>query len=742
MADIQLTDDLGKSVPDVQIDLSHPSSLLKYAKTELLHLVVAPDFIKLASQSLTAAAPNPISFLLKLEHTFQLGNTGPEINLTPSFQAIIRANTTQGSNLFETDPFGVASTVPDQTGYVSLAVKGSLDLGVSGSSGDLTFGFDANRTIELEYWKAFPFGAGKPTLGEATGKTISGYVIPADVDDLKLLGVNDVCTVSGQGSLKISGGFKVSAAPNPLASVDLPLKTGKIEVKTGVMAGISASFTITGSYQVRVRRTSKDTIELSFYKQKGTTLMTDLSASGGVSVNFGDTDLLESLLGAISTDPNDDATKKLFEDGGLSKDEIATLTGAIKDSLDHSLQTSLDLALSQLTDDEAAFQYEIQPALLDVAASAALHKALEGDLSGLTGFEKGAEGAVLASGVKLLSSVLTTVRKNQIVLKLNLLGLVNFISVSDLIRKCVVVKDPSTGYLTIADSVTGGRINAVVEPQRRREALRKAVFESLMLTATYRVSNTINMPGLTSHNFHFAFNDTTKAAVLAHYLNWFVVMNLLTQQQKENYLKQFPGGGPSTCLIRTEFDSNACQSLFFKSPNQLWDVTHYLELGRQAMRALIDPDNSDIDRYRCALLEDHWPEAVQIGPNDSLASLVGLHLTDSTGRMITPFLRGDVYTIDWWAKAMVEAGTAIVAMQQFLAGADPATLADSHEFSKRRDQLQKKMAGMIGNSPARFDEPWGLVSLFWAAGSRGASGRVVANGLLLQKPDQSPTGGT
>src|SRR5208282_2287666 len=96
-----------------------------------------------APQPLSAAAPNPISFQLKLQHKFQLGNTKPEIDLTPSFQATIRANTTKDSNLFEKDPFKVVATVPNQTGYVSLALQGSLDLGVSGSSGDLTFGFDA-----------------------------------------------------------------------------------------------------------------------------------------------------------------------------------------------------------------------------------------------------------------------------------------------------------------------------------------------------------------------------------------------------------------------------------------------------------------------------------------------------------------------------------------------------------------------------------------------------------------------
>ena len=559
-------------------------------------------------------------------------------------------------------------------------------------------------------------------------------MIPAGVDDLKLLGVNDVCTVSGQGSLKISGGFSVTAAPNPLASVALPLNTGTVAVQTGVVAGISASFTITGSYQVRARRTSNETIELSFYKQRGTALRTDLSASGGVSVTVGSTDLLAALVGAITTDPTDDATQKLFGDGGLSPDEIASLTGAIKDGLDHSLQASLDLALSRITDDGAAFQYEIRPALLDAAAGAAVEKALQADLSGLTALELSTKGAQLAPGVKLLSSVLTTMRKNQTVFKLNLLGLVNFISLSELIRQCVVVKDPGTGYLTIADSATGNRINAEVEPDRHSEALRQAMFESMMLTATYRVSNTVNMPGLSSHNFHFAFHAETNPAELAGYLKWCVAMNLMNGQEVAASLKHFQGGGASTCLIRTEFDDDACRSLFFQSPNQLWDLPHYQDVGRRAMRALIDPSTGDKDRYRYALLDQHWAEAAGMGPVDGLAGLVGLHLTESNGAAITPYLRGDVYTINWWAGAMVAAGTEILAMQQFLAGADPAKLAGSAEFDRRRDQLQKKMTGIIADSRTRFDEPWGLVTLFWAAGSRGASARVVANGVLLQRP--------
>lgn len=734
MADIQLTDDLGNAAPNVTIDLSHPSSLLKYAKTELLHLAVAPDFIARAPQLLTVAAPSPISFQLTLQHEFQLGNTKPEIDLTPSFQATIRANATKGSNLFEDDPFKVSAVVPDNTGYVSLALQGSLDLGVSGSSGDLTFGFDANHSVELGYWKAFPLGSAEPTLGEATGEMISAYVIPAEVEDLDLLGVNDICTASGSGSLTISGGFNVSVAPNPLASINLPLNTGKLEVQTGVIAGTTASFTLTGSYQIRVRKTSADTIELSFHKEQGSSLKTDLSVSGGIAANVGDTDLLASLLGAISTDPSDDATKKLFEEGGLSADEISGLADAIKESLDHSLQASLEVALSQVTDDQAIFQYEVRPAQLNPAAKAALRQALKGDLSLLTALESGSVGATLAPGIVLLNSVLTTMHQHETELRFNLFGLVNFISVADLIRNCVVIKDPGTGDLTIADSATGSLINAETKPDRRRQALLKAMFESVMLTATYRVANAVSMTGLTSSNLHFAFTDTTNIAILADYLNWFAVMNLLTKPQIDGYVKHFAGGGPSTCLLRTEFDDRACQLMFFQSPGQPWDRNHYLDIGRSAMKALIDRNGSDSNRFRYDLLDQRWADALKIGPNDNLGPLMGLRLTDPAQFNITQLLRSDLYTIDWWATAMQKAGAAILEMQQFLASKGAGSSADSPEFVSRRARLQQAMAAVIRDSHTQFDEPWGLVAMFWASGSAGASARLVAKGLLVVRP--------
>jgi len=42
MPDVQVTDQLDKPVETIKVDLTHPSSLIKYLKSELLHLVRIP----------------------------------------------------------------------------------------------------------------------------------------------------------------------------------------------------------------------------------------------------------------------------------------------------------------------------------------------------------------------------------------------------------------------------------------------------------------------------------------------------------------------------------------------------------------------------------------------------------------------------------------------------------------------------------------------------------------------------
>jgi len=731
MPDIQVTDQLDKPVQTIKIDPARPSSLVKYLKTELLHLAVLPDFLARKDSILSQAATKPIQFQAKAQHEFQLGAANPEIEVTPAAQATIRVNANPGANLYDGDPFHAPAKVPDHTGYVSAGFQGSLDLGVSGSDGDLTFGFDKTTTVSLEYLKAFPLGAGEPTLGNALGQALACYVIPADLSDLDALGVNDIATVSGQGSLKVSGGVSVTASPNPLASVDLPLAAGTVAVKAGLAAGLSASFTISGSYQMRARRIDADTLELSFFRESGTTLKADLSASAGVTAKLGSTDLIASILGAISKDPTGD--KKLLAD--LRPAEIKTLSDAIKSGLNHTLQACLDVVLSAATDDQAAFQYEIRPAQLSADASAAVHKALEGDLSLLTFMEGDMQdGGALAPGVTMLNSVLSETRKRGVTLKINLLGILNYLTLSELIPNSEILTDSVTGDVTIKETVSGNSILAVVEPLERSEALRKTIFDSVLATTSYRAGKAVALPDLSCEQMHFALNQNTNRQIMGDYLSWFIPLNLLTEPDKTAILSPFTEGGPSTCVLRTSFGDAACASMFFDVNGDLRAKPYYLEIGRQALRALLDPEHQPLDRLRYQIVDDAiWPTALHTGANVSLGPLAGLSVGDDR----VEYLIGDVKVITDWAEAMVEAGALVEDVRAFVGDSDPTTLFHSDEFKTRRDALQKKLSGMVKTSTTRFDKPWGMVCLFWAGGSpTTAYAKAVSQKLTVQRGSQ------
>jgi len=522
---------------------------------------------------------------------------------------------------------------------------------------------------------------------------------------------------------------KFTASPNPLASVGLPLGAGTIAVKAGATAGLSASFTISGSYQLRARRKDADTIELSFLRESGTTLKADFSASAGITAKLGDTDLIAAVLGAISTDPTGD--KKLLAD--LQPKEIKTLSDAIKGGLDHSLQASIDAVLFSMTDDQVAFQYEIQPAQLSQGASFAVHNALDGDLSLLTVMEDDMPNSgVLAPGVKMLNSVLSETRKRGLTLKINLIGILNYVTVSELIRNSETLTDNVTGDVTIKETVTGNSITALVEPMRS-EALRKVIFDSVLATTSYRAGRAVAMD-LDCEQMHFSLNQNTNQQIMGDYLSWFIALKLLTGQDKATILSQFTDGGPSTCVLRTSFRDADCASMFFDAYGKLRAKQYYLEIGRQGLRALLDPDHQKIDQFRYQIVDDKlWPKALAIGANVNLGPLVGLSTADAQ----VEYLIGDVTVITDWSEAMVKTGRLVQDVRAVVGDSDATTLLQNNEFKKKCNALQKKLADMVKASRTRFDEPWGMVCLFWAGGSpHTAYARAVTRRLTVERGPQ------
>ena len=90
------------------------------------------------------------------------------------------------------------------------------------------------------------------------------------------------------------------------------------------------------------------------------------------------------------------------------------------------LELSVAAEFGSLAADEAAFLYEIDLTTLGADGKKAVHAALEGDLSGL------ADAGALPAGIREVRSILSRARASRFRVKVNLLGIFNFASVSQL----------------------------------------------------------------------------------------------------------------------------------------------------------------------------------------------------------------------------------------------------------------------------------------------------------------------
>jgi len=732
MPDISLTDIVDNTVSIATSDLSHPSSLLKYLQSQALHLAVLPDFLDRKDKKLSQAASKPIQFTATAKHGFQLGVSKPSITVTPSGKATISVNANPGAALFDHDAFAPPYAIPGNTAYTGLEFEGTFDVDVSGSVSDFSFGFDQSSDITLQFFKAFPLGSREPTLGSAISDTLARYTIPATISDFASLEVNDIATIAGKGSLQISGSVEVSASPNPLASAELPLGVGEFQLQAGAAADVSVGFTVSCSYQVRIRRLDSEAIELTITRDRDVAFELKASASGGFTAQFQDQELLSAVMGSISKDPSSSAS--LF--AGLSASETATLVSTIRGGIDHHLKASLNLLLSTDCQSDAAFQYEIRPALLDKRTVEAVNHALHGDLRQLTEWEGHAHvDGELAPGVTVRKSLLAKTRDRGLKLNFNLLGILNFASLNDLIRHSEILADEVSGDVTIKETVSGNVISMVSDPLERQEALRKAMYDCVVATTTYRAGGAVSLAGLNCEQVHFAVSRKTSDATIEQYMRWFSALNLPTSNQQLKMKSQLHPGAASTCILRTSYADKDCNAMFLDSGGKARNRDYYLEIGRHALRALLDTSSPN-DLYRAKIMEDAvWSKALALGPVPSIGPLAGLSMDDPR----VTLLIGDVFVISQWATAMADAALQVESMHALIGGADLKSVMNNSAFKSRRDELQKKLAGMIKTSKVRFAEPWGMVCLYWSAGSPStAHGRIREDALSIAASSNSP----
>lgn len=714
MPTIKITNTLNADITTVPVKPNPITSALeKYVPTPAVNILLLDDLVNALDQPLASAGQNPISLGLKFSDKVDFGTSNdPELTIGANVTQNVNVNAKAGKPLFSTDFYGSPVTVGNGEGWLSLALIGSVNAGLTGSASDLKFGLTASGGIQTEYFRKFAVAADKPSVGEALGSVLSDFILPADVSDLDAMQPCDISTVSGNGSFKISGSASISVSPNPLASPNLPVVNQPVTLSATASLDVAASFEVSGAYEIRVRKLAPKSVELGYYRKKGTQWSASVTASVGVSASVEKTDLLAKLIAQLTSKPEADVTRLL--QAGLNNDEIKQIQDAIANSFDNSLKASLDFEFSGSNTDEAAFLYTVDTSALDTASSAAIHAGLDGDLSVLTTLENNDDGhGVIAPGVTMVRSSFKNVRDRKSTLKLNLLGLLNFSSVFELIQKSEVVFEPITGELTINETVSGSSIATLTLPAAQQK-LRKIRFNSLLVTTAYRASRSVSSMRLTSSDIYFAFNQNTNEHTMSDYLDGVLGLGLINVGVKQQIMNGFHGTGTSTCLLRSEFDDAACQAMFLDTTGNPRQQVEYERIGRGALQQLLLPgDSNDADKYRRDVLaSDPLWEKLKVAADANFRQVLP-SLANDTVRLNVVIT--DFETVMWWAQSMASTAQKLAAVRNFVGSTDPAMLEGNNTFKSLRSDLQKHVASVVSNSQLEFGLPFGLTALFQSA---------------------------
>lgn len=711
MATFRLLDDLNAPVLDVEGRRS--SGLARYLPDSVVQLRAVRPVAGALRKRLSEAPTDPVALEFAMAESLPLGESGDL-----AFDAGVRAGFGvhhADELLFPADDLRDAVSVPGGTAYVSLMLAPRVRVGLQGARGPLAFGFAAGTTVAVRHFQPFDLAGTDPSLASAIGETLTHAVVPADLDDLAALPVGAHVSLAGEAEVRFSAGVELASVTNPLATPGLPI-VGSARISAGASAGLDAEIRASGGFEIRAAMVAPGRVRLSYYRRAGSEITIDAAAAVGVSAHIGDSDAIKRLIGAISSDPEADLIELV--NAGLSDAQIEALQQAVKRSVDRSLRLSTEMQFSSARRGEALFAYDIDLQALAAEGRQAVEAALGGDLTAI-----GAAGASGSGPIRAVQTGLLAQRTRRIAWRINLFGIVNVHSVSELLRRGTLSYDPTTGTLNAADEIASERILVRTRPfESDGEKVRKLVFESTILTAAYHASRVTVGVALRCSAGYFEGRRRTSAADLRQDYNAIIGLGLADAAERDRRIGAEHDFGPSTFFLDCTFDQAAADDLFI-GPDGPFTREYYERIGRDALLALIPPDDRERAHRRAAVEEEaSWRALTEAGPAAARSQLVR-----RLGEVRAEHIIGDYVTIRWWADAMGGAARALTAMRQFLAGRSAASLMDDPQFQERRAALERELAEAVRESRARFGDPWGLLALDAAARRAAAAQAVIVS---------------
>ncbi|MGB9457103.1 MAG: hypothetical protein WCB12_13735 [Bryobacteraceae bacterium] len=709
MPTIQLTDQFGLDV-DVKTDIL--SSLQKYAANLSKLSLTNLNLRSIADLTLANPSITSLHAGLNFDQPVNIGSGGVTLQLNAGVSGTmdIYVPPQGGGCLFDSDPYGDPISVDAAERYVSIAFCASAGPDITATINQLTFGFQPGVKVSIANYQKFEMQPEAPTILEAVQTTIADFCIPGGPDDLRALPTDAIITLEGVGTITFNAQANLFAAANPLATVSLPSPLPTLEVSAGGSVIVAACCSVTWDYQLRIRKLDAGLISLGFYRENGSETTVSVNPSAGISAGTSSTDLFSSIISAVSKSAAADSGA--IQALGLPDDQLNAIAEAVKNAAQRKLEVSLLAALTTGESHGAAFLYEFDLAGLDTVGNAALAAALHGDLSRLTGDS-------LPAGVQMVRSIATDLQQTGMTWKVNLLGIYNYSSATELVREGTVAFEPVTGDLVITDKATAQQIAvSAVNFGADSDKLRHLLADSFLITAVYRGSKSlVSAPEIECSHSYFQLQASTSADAMRTDLTTATALGLLDAGAPETLLDGIEDFGRTMIYAETSYSADTTPALFLNGADAK-PQAEFESAGREAIRLLVRPDAADAFRLRGVGDDQLWAQMRAAGQ----FNLTPLFPDLTQSQILT--IASDYSVIVWWAEAMSACAKSVAAMHSLLAaGSDPS----SAQFLALRANLAKTLADVTSNTKEEFGQPWGLVAMDRVSGCR-ASAKVQIAG--------------
>ncbi len=612
--------------------------------------------------------------------------------------------TAKDGTLFGTDKVSPAITIEPNQAWVSFKVAVNISAAASATVNAFGVAVKANSAIACTTFALSPVaGQPAPTLRDAFAACLSDYSVATGHDAIRKQRTGTINQTEISGSLTLKATVAVPCTLNALAAADVPLHT-TVSVQPDVTAQVSGTVKVSGDFIFRSHKLSDTEVRIGMYKKRGISLAATFTAGAGLEGEAGSTDVLGTILNHAL--PGIDLVKVGLHDAasGQLNAQAAALNAAIKDNIDGTLTAQVNACFSSALTNQAAVVYTVRLEEGDTAATnGALDQALGGNWSAL---------AHLGNATRDGALTVDTVEKKGS-LTLNLFGVYSATAVSDYIKSCTVLVDP-TGQVSLVNSTETSRIRASAAPYASdTNKLRKALLDDFVCTATYAAVAGALQLQLSANQFYLSYQQTMNSRDMKRNVLIGYALNTVPKGAMNDVLSANAALTHAWVDAAIRYNQQALLNVFFSDPVAMQARLEpaFEDAGRKALTSLLDPEDAD-DRTRLRALEDDtWQQMSALGNTAQFGKI-------SQFKGFAPYqvdqIAKDWECIRWWAPVIATVGPVLRDTLQAVKN----TTARDPTNDPRVMQEQKRLAEVLGavtraSSPAFIGTPgWSEAVMF------------------------------